>query len=59
MGAGLREVEGTTMIDRSEINRALAKAIAYKQCGKQVEAERWAETLVYLLECGKILRNSK
>jgi len=22
------------MIDRSEVNRALAKAIAYKQCGK-------------------------
>jgi hypothetical protein len=43
------------MINRSEINRALAKAIAYKQCGKQAEAE----TLVYLLECGKILRGTK
>ena len=48
-----------TDINRSEINRALAKAIAYKQGGKQAEAEKWAETLVYLLECGKILRRSK
>ena len=30
------------MIDRSEVSRALAKSIAYKQCGKQAEAERWA-----------------
>ena len=37
-----------TDINRSEINRALAKAIAYKQCGKQAEAEKWAETLVHL-----------
>ena len=43
------------MIDRSEINRALAKAIAYKQCGKQAEAEQWARKLVHLLECAKIL----
>jgi hypothetical protein len=46
-------------INRSEVNRALAKAIAYKQCGKDREAEKWAETLIYLLECGKILRNSQ
>ena len=31
-----------TNLDRSEINRALAKAIAYKQCGKDAEAEAWA-----------------
>jgi hypothetical protein len=42
-------------IDRSEINRALAKAIAYKQCGKQREAENWARVLVRLLECHEIL----
>jgi hypothetical protein len=35
------------MIDRSELSRALAKAIAYKQCGKQREAEE------------RILRNSQ
>jgi hypothetical protein len=47
------------MIDRSEVARALAKAIAYKNCGKDREAEQWAEKLVYLLECGRILRNSQ
>lgn len=44
------------MIDRSELNRALAKAIAYKNCGKQVEAEQWAIKLIELLECQNILR---
>ena len=43
------------MIDRSEVARALAKAIAFKQCGKQAEAERWARELVRLLECADIL----
>ena len=43
-------------IDRSEINRALAKAIAYKQCGKQELAEEWARQLVRILECADILR---
>ena len=44
-------------IDRSEVSRALAKAIAYKNCGKQAEAEQWAAKLVRLLECANILRN--
>lgn len=44
------------MIDRSEVNRALAKAIAYKQCGKDRDAEHWARQLVKLLECADILR---
>lgn len=43
-------------IDRSEINRALAKAIAYKQCGKDKEAREWAAELVHLLECSDILQ---
>jgi hypothetical protein len=30
-------------IDRSEVARALARAIAYKQCGKDREAAEWAE----------------
>jgi len=30
------------MIDRSEVSRALAKAIAFKNCGKDREAEDWA-----------------
>ena len=42
-------------LDRSEISRALAKAIAYKQCGKQSDAEAWARKLVMLLECADIL----
>jgi hypothetical protein len=44
------------MIDRSEVNRALAKALAFKQCGKDHEAEAWARRLVELLECARILR---
>ena len=44
------------MLDRSEIARALAKAIAYKQCGKDAEARAWARTLIELLECADILR---
>lgn len=43
------------MLDRSEISRALAKAIALKQSGKDKEAERWARELVNLLECADIL----
>jgi hypothetical protein len=43
------------MIDRSEVNRALAKAIAYKQCGKDEKAHAWAAKLVALLECNDIL----
>ena len=44
------------MIDRSAVSRALAKAIAYKACGKDREAEQWARELVTLLECANILR---
>ena len=43
------------LMDRTEINRALAKAIAYKNCGKQELAEQWARKLVELLECAEIL----
>ena len=42
-------------LDRSEISRALAKAIAYKQCGKEVKANQWAARLVVLLESHNIL----
>jgi hypothetical protein len=45
-------------IDRSAVARALAKAIAYKQCGKQDDAEAWAAELVRLLECADILSGS-
>jgi len=45
------------MIDRSEVSRALAKAIAFKQCGKQREAENWARQLITLLQCADILKS--
>ncbi len=44
------------MIDRSEVSRALAKAIAYKNCNKDEEAEQWAIKLIRLLECANILK---
>lgn len=43
------------MIDRSAVARALAKAIAYKLCGKNAEANQWARELIRLLECSEIL----
>lgn len=42
-------------VDRSEVSRALAKALAYAECGKQGDAETWARRLVELLECEGIL----
>ena len=46
------------MIDRSAVARALAKAIAYKMCGKDREAETWARELIVLLQCANILREA-
>lgn len=43
------------MIDRSEVSRSLAKAIAFKQCDKDEEAATWARRLVEQLECAEIL----
>ena len=43
-------------IDRSEASRAMAKAIAYKACGKDIEAAQWARELVRILECAEILK---
>lgn len=43
-------------MDRSAINRALAKAMAYRQCGKEREVEQWAAELLRLLEVSHILR---
>jgi hypothetical protein len=42
-------------MDRSQINQALAKAIAYKQCGKDAAAAEWARKLIQLLELSNIL----
>ena len=46
-------------MDRSLINQALAKAIAYKQCGKHDMAEEWARKLIQLLELQQILTTNK
>ena len=43
-------------MDRSQIARALAKALAYKNCGQQEKAELWARVLIELLECEGILK---
>jgi hypothetical protein len=43
------------MIDRTNVNRALAKAIAYQQCGKAAEARAWGRELVRLLQMADIL----
>jgi hypothetical protein len=45
-----------TMIDRAEAARCLAKAIAYKACGKNVEAAERARKLIAALELAEILR---
>ena len=45
------------MIDRSEVSRALAKAIAYKNCKKDKEAEEWGRELIRLLEMANILKD--
>ena len=47
------------MIDRSEASRAMAKAIAYKQCGKDAEAAQWARDLIRILQCADILNGNQ
>jgi hypothetical protein len=42
-------------LDRSEINRALSKAIAYKNCGCHDKAIVWGKKLIELMELGEIL----
>jgi hypothetical protein len=37
------------MIDRTEASRALAKAIAYANCGKSLDAKSWTIELVKVL----------
>lgn len=45
------------VIDRNAAARAMAKAIAFKQCGnRDAEAAEWARELVRLLECAEILK---
>lgn len=44
-------------MDRSKINRALAKAIAFKQCGEEGKAHDWAVHLVEMLGVAGILND--
>ena len=44
-------------IDRSAIATAVAKAIAFKQCGKDADAMDWAAELLRLLDCAELLRH--
>lgn len=37
------------MIDRSKLSQALAKAVAYKEVGKDYEASVWGRLLVQML----------
>lgn len=46
-------------IDRSEVARALAKAVAYKACNKHEAANLWAARLIGLLECAEIIDPSR
>ena len=43
-------------VDRSEVSRSLAKAIAYQNCGKIEQAEEWARRLVEQLKLAQILK---
>lgn len=45
----------TSKVDRSAISRAVAKAIAYHDCGKPDKAATWAAEVVRLLEAQSIL----
>jgi hypothetical protein len=46
----------TTKADRSVISRALAKAIAYHDCGKPAKAAAWVAELARLFNAQGILR---
>lgn len=43
-------------VDRSEVSRSLAKAIAFQNVGKTAEAEAWARKLVQQLKLAQILK---
>ena len=47
----------TSKLDRSELSRALAKAIAYHDCNKPEKAALWAARLARLLNAKVILND--
>lgn len=47
----------TSRLDRSNINRALAKCIAYHDCGKPEKARIWAVQLMRELQSRDIVKD--
>ena len=47
--------QAITNEERTRINQALAKVIAYRNCGKDNDADAWAATLLDLLESSHLL----
>jgi hypothetical protein len=43
-------------LDRVNINRALAKVIAYRNCGKPAKADAWAVQLMRELQALNLVR---
>lgn len=46
----------TAMSERTEINRALSKALAFAECGKFIEAQSWGEVLIRKLELAGVFK---
>lgn len=46
----------TSRLDRSNINRALAKCLAYHDCGKPEKAMAWAVQLMRELQARDIVK---
>lgn len=44
---------------RTEINQALAKTLAYTECGKFDEAERWGAILIKRLEIAGVFQDGQ
>lgn len=42
---------------RVQINTALAKVIAFRDCNKPKQADEWAVRLMYLLESNHLLKD--
>jgi hypothetical protein len=55
LGNGSKATKMISSADRSAISRAVAKAIAYHNAGKQEQADRWVAELVRLLGAKGIL----
>lgn len=56
LGVSAERRKSKTNMNRSEINRALAKALSYAECGKFEEAQRWGEVLIRKLELSGVFK---